>query len=150
MELVDKMVKLGEMGFSKQEIAALLRTGYRIGELEVVMTGNPNIGLAHDFTINRAKEPNIDENIPSIEEVSIPKINEEKPAEEPKEVETPKIVETKDDSETIERLKTIEDTLKGIQANNIKWSNMPTVTEEKSELEIVQEILGGIKPNGNE
>lgn len=113
--MIDKILKLHELGYSKEEIDSIINLG--------------NV-----------------EKLPTIDEV----FKEETPAEEPKEVETPKIVETKDDSETIERLKTIEDTLKGIQANNIKWSNMPTVTEEKSELEIVQEILGGIKPNGNE
>ena len=110
MEIIDKILKLGDMGFSKDEIAKL---------------------------VNQTK-------LPEIEEIAV---NQEKPAEPTKE--EPKMVEVKDNSETNERLKTIEDTLKNIQANNLKWSNMPTV-EEKSELDIVQEILGGIKPNGNE
>lgn len=110
MEIIDKILKLGDMGFSKDEIAKLV---------------NPT-------------------KLPEIEEIAV---NQEKPVEPVKE--EPKMVEVKDNSETNERLKTIEDTLKNIQANNLKWSNMPTV-EEKSELELVQEILGGIKPNGNE
>lgn len=47
------------------------------------------------------------------------------------------------------KLESIDSTLKAIQSQNIRWSTMPT-TPERTELDIVQEILGGIKNNGNE
>ena len=111
MELVDKILKLNELGYSKDEIDSLLK---KEEVIEIDLVG-------------KDEKPSEDKTV------------EEKPVE-------PEVPQEKD--ETIERLSSIEETLKAIQANNVKWSNMPTV-EEKTELELVQEILGGIKPNGN-
>ena len=110
MDIVDKILSLKELGYSKEEIDRLMSP-------------------------------------PEIETVVI-KQDEEKPEETPKEEDQKE--EVKQSDETNNRLSSIEETLKSIQANNIKWSNMPTVKEEKTELEIVNEILGGINTNGNE
>lgn len=106
MNLLDKILKLNDLGYSKAEIDALLA----IPEKEEVI--------------------DIEDAVQVIE----PEV---------------KIEEAKEDDPTIARLTSIEETLKAMQKENIMKSNMPTV-EEKTELEIVQEILGGIKPNGNE
>ena len=110
MDLIDKILSLKELGYSKEEIDSMLK-GVR----------------------------NFEE-----KEVATEKVDTEKEEE----VEKP-IVEEVNTSETNDRLKNIEDTLKAIQANNVKWSSMP-VEEDKTELDIVQEILGGLSQDGNE
>ena len=107
MDIVDKILGLKELGYSREEIDKLISP-------------------------------------PEIETIVIPQ-EEDKSAEETKDEEPT----NERDDETNNRLKSIEDTLKEIQTHNIKWSNLPE-QEEKTELELVQEILGGFSKNGNE
>lgn len=114
MELVDKILKLNELGYSKDEIDSLLK---KEDVVEIDLLG-------------KDEKPSEDKTV------------EEKPVEQV----APQT--TVDNDETVKRLTAIEESLKAMQANNVKWSSMPTV-EEKTELDIVKEILGGYD-NGNE
>lgn len=111
MELIDKILGLKELGYSKAEIDALIS------------------GIKKEEEKQAPKEAEV-----------IYNIDDEEPIQKETNVE---------ENDTINRLKNIEETLKALQSNNIKWSNLPT-QKEKTELEIVQEILGGSKNNGNE
>ena len=125
-EKVEKILKLAEIGYSRVEIEQLLAEPKpeKVEMIDVLATGKPE-----------KTEP--------------------EPEKEPVQQPTPSVPTHEEgaktsDSELAAKLEGIESTLKAIQAQNVRWSNMPqSVVEKPTELDIVNKILGGIN-HGNE
>lgn len=120
MEKIDKILKLADLGYSRVEIEKLLGDVREAAKETVDDGGGQMIDILAE---EKTVETPIDDAAPKDERISN--------------------LETS--------LQSIEETLKNIQSQNVRWSNMPdSVAKPKTELEIVQDILGGFKRNGNE
>lgn len=124
-EKVDKILRLADLGYSRLEIEQLLAEPKpeKEGLIDLLATEKP------EKAEEKAEKEPVQQPTPSV----------------PTQGEVPK----SNDSELEKKLEGIESTLKAIQAQNVRWSNMPEV-KETTEFDVVNQILGGISNNGNE
>ena len=125
-EKIETILKLADLGYSRVEI-------------EKMMAEN-------------AEKPTEKEGLIDLLATEKPEKTEEKPEKEPVHQPTPRVPTQEEGVKNPleEKLAGIEATLKAIQSQNLRWSSMPEgATKEKTNVEIVQEILGGLN-NGNE
>lgn len=125
---IEKILRLADLGYSRLEIEQL---------------------LAEKEEKSAEKEGLID-----LLATEKPEKTEEKPEKEPVPTPEPRVGTHEEgaqnsDSELAKKLEGIESTLKAIQSQNVRWSNMPE-TKETTEFDVVNQILGGISNNGNE